>query len=134
MTIFSKTPGAGDRPEQAGLTIIAVGATVVGDLTSEGVIKVEGTVEGAVRGAEQLLVARGGVIRGDVQATELVVGGEIHGGVHGENRVEIQAGALVHGDIRTQRILIADGAKVNGEITMDTADTMPAVPHDSHIR
>jgi cytoskeletal protein CcmA (bactofilin family) len=124
----------GERSEGAGLTIIAAGATVVGDLTSEGVVKIEGIVEGAVRGAEQLLVARGGVVRGDVQATEAVVGGEIHGAVHGETRVEIQAGALVHGDIRTQRLLIADGAKVNGEITMDTAEASTPAVHDSHIR
>ena len=127
MAIFSRTsqPGRPDSParrgEAAGLTIIAIGTTVVGDIAGEGVVKIEGTVDGTVRAGTQLLVAPGAVIRGDVYATEIVAGGEIRGGVNGEERVEIQAGAVIDGDIRTQRIHISDGGRVNGQITMDAA-------------
>lgn len=125
MAIFSKTQpgrpeGTGRRGEPAGLTIIAVGSTLVGDLVSEGVVKVEGVIEGTVRAGTQLLVAPGAVIRGDVQANEIVAGGEIHGAVIADERVEIQAGALIYGDIRAQRLHIADGGKVNGQITMES--------------
>jgi len=125
MAIFSRPsqPGRPDSParrgEPAGLTIIAIGTTIVGDIASEGVVKVEGSVEGTIRAGSQLLVAQGAMIRGDVFAVEVVAGGEIHGGVNGEERVEIQAGARVDGDIRTQRIHIADGGRVNGQITME---------------
>jgi cytoskeletal protein CcmA (bactofilin family) len=126
MAIFSsrtsqpgRPEGSGRRGEPAGLTIIAVGTTVVGDLVSEGVVKVEGVIEGTVRAGTQLLVAPGAVIRGDVQGAEIIAGGEIHGAVTAEERVEIQAGALVFGDIRAQRLHIADGGKVNGQITME---------------
>lgn len=126
MAIFTRTTpggradGAPRRSEPAGLTIIAVGATLVGDIASEGVIKVEGVIEGSVRAGTQLLVAPGAVIRGDVFAHEIVAGGEIRGGVHADGRVEIQAGATIDGDIRTQRLHIADGGRVNGQITMET--------------
>jgi cytoskeletal protein CcmA (bactofilin family) len=125
MAIFtsSSKPGRPEasarRGEPAGLTIIAIGTTIIGDVNSEGVGKVEGTVEGTVRAGTQLLVAPGAIIRGDIHATEIVAGGEIHGGVNAEERVEIQAGAVVAGDIRTQRIHIADGGRVNGQITME---------------
>jgi cytoskeletal protein CcmA (bactofilin family) len=59
------------------------------------------------------------VIRGDVQANEIIAGGEIHGAVLADERVEIQAGAQIFGDIRAQRLHIADGGKVNGQITME---------------
>jgi len=128
MAIFSNRPSQGHRPEgaprrneSAGLTIIAAGTTIVGDIGSEGVVKVEGEIQGTVRAATQLLVAPGAMIRGDVFAPEIVAGGEIHGSVHAEERVEIQAGALVDGDIQTQRILIADGGRVNGQIRMDVS-------------
>jgi cytoskeletal protein CcmA (bactofilin family) len=113
------TPRRGDPN---GLTIIAVGATIVGDIASEGVVKIEGTIQGTVRAGTQLLVAPGALIRGDVFAAEVVAGGEIHGGVNAEQRVEIQAGATIHGDIRTQRIHIADGGRVNGQISMEPGD------------
>jgi cytoskeletal protein CcmA (bactofilin family) len=125
MAIFSSRPSQGGRPDAprrsdpAGLTIIAAGTTIVGDVGSEGVVKVEGTVQGTVRAATQLLVAPGALIRGDVFAPEIVAGGEIHGSVHGEERVEIQAGALVDGDIQTQRLHIAEGGRVNGQISME---------------
>lgn len=118
MAIFSRPQGA-SRPEAAGLTIIAIGATVAGDVSSEGVVKVEGNVEGTVRAGGQLLVAAGALIRGDVYANEVIAGGEIHGTIHAGERVEIQAGALVEGDIRTTRLHIADGGRVNGQITME---------------
>jgi cytoskeletal protein CcmA (bactofilin family) len=125
MAIFSRPtqPGRPDSPsrrnEPAGLTIIAIGTTIVGDVASEGVVKVEGNVEGTIRAGSQLLVAQGALIRGDVFASEIVAGGEIHGGVNAGERVEIQAGAMVDGDIRTPRIHIADGGRVNGQITME---------------
>jgi len=125
MAIFSSRPSQSGRPDSprrtdpAGLTIIAAGTTIVGDVGSEGVVKIEGTVQGTVRAATQILVAPGAMIRGDVFAPEIVAGGEIHGSVHADERVEIQAGAMVDGDIQTQRLLIADGGKVNGQISME---------------
>jgi cytoskeletal protein CcmA (bactofilin family) len=143
MAIFSRTPQSGrpDAPsrrnEPAGLTIIAVGTTVIGDVASEGVVKVEGTVEGTVRAGTQLLVAPGAVIRGDVHAIEIVAGGEIHGGVNADERVEIQAGAAIAGDIRTGRLHIADGGRVNGQIIMEPTGAgrgeRPAVPERTEI-
>jgi cytoskeletal protein CcmA (bactofilin family) len=128
MAIFSRPTQSGRsdsatrRGDPNSLTIIAVGATIVGDIASEGVVKIEGTVQGTVRAGTQLLVAPGALIRGDVFAAEVVAGGEIHGGVNAEQRVEIQAGATIHGDIRTQRIHIADGGRVNGQISMEPGD------------
>jgi cytoskeletal protein CcmA (bactofilin family) len=152
MAIFSgstKHPGesGGRRAESAGLTIIAGGTTVVGDVESEGVVKIEGEVRGSVRAAGQILIAKGGIVRGDVVTREAVIGGEIEGAVRAEERVEIQSGAVVNGDILTQRILVADGGKVNGQLSMTASDgdmsdishggdtnTSRPQPSDSHIR
>jgi cytoskeletal protein CcmA (bactofilin family) len=135
MAIFSSRPqqaprpeGASRRGEAAGLTIIAVGTTIVGDVGSESVIKVEGIVEGTVRAGHQLLVSPGALIRGDVFAAEVVAGGEIHGSIHAAERVEVQNGAVIHGDIRTQRIQIAEGGKVNGQISMEPTGEAPVLP------
>lgn len=137
MAIFSSRPSQGGRPDAprrsdpAGLTIIAAGTTIVGDVGSEGVVKVEGTVQGTVRAATQLLVAPGALIRGDVFAPEIVAGGEIHGSVHGEERVEIQSGAMVDGDIQTQRLHIAEGGRVNGQISMELTGERQASERES---
>lgn len=116
----------------AGLSIIGVGMTVHGDVDTGGVVKVEGTVNGHVSASQQVLVAKGGQIDGDVDTREAVVGGIVHGAVRASERVEIQTGAMVRGDITTKRIAVAEGAVLNGSIKMgeieDTAKTGPQRP------
>ena len=110
-----KSPAA---PPPGGLSIIAVGMTVHGDIDSNGTVKVEGTVDGNVFTRNQVLVAKGGVVRGDLEARECVVGGAVYGSIISTDRVEVQPGATVHGDVTTKRIAVAEGAMLNGLIRM----------------
>jgi len=105
-------------PAPAGLSIIAIGLTVRGDLDSNGTVKVEGTVEGHVSTRAQALVAKGGAVHGDVDAREAIIGGTVAGSIRAQERVEIQNGAVVAGDITTRRILVAEGASLNGQVRM----------------
>ena len=126
MAIFGKsdkiasTPAGAGRAATpvAGLSIIGAGMTVHGDLETAGVIKVEGTVNGHVSAAQQVLVAKGGQIDGDVTTAEAVIGGIVHGSVIARQRVEVQAGATVQGDVTTKRIAVAEGAVLNGTVKM----------------
>jgi cytoskeletal protein CcmA (bactofilin family) len=128
MGIFGrKKPAAEARAPQprgssaptGALSIIGAGMTVRGDLDANGVVKIEGTVDGNVRAAAQVLVAKGGSVQGDVDTTEAVVGGTVSGAIRARDRVEIQSGASVYGDITTRRIAVAEGGTLNGLIRMD---------------
>jgi cytoskeletal protein CcmA (bactofilin family) len=103
---------------QSGLTIIAAGTRVTGDVESDGVVKVEGEVVGGVRAQRQVLVARGGRVEGDVVSPDAVLGGVVQGSVAAEDRVEVQPGAVVHGDIVTGRLIVQEGGEVNGSVHM----------------
>ena len=112
-------PMKGDlRRADGGLSIIATGTTIIGDVRTDGTVKVEGAVEGHVIAAQQVLLARGSQVKGDVQTREAVIGGLVEGSIHATERVEIQATAVVQGDISTQRIVIAEGGQVNGALVM----------------
>ena len=100
------------------LTIIAVGTSITGDVGSEGIVKIEGRIEGSVRAASQVLIAKGGLVAGDIHTREAVVGGDVQGSVHAEERVEIQSTASVEGDIVTLKIQIAEGGRVSGALKM----------------
>lgn len=100
------------------LSVIGVGMTIRGDVETAGVVKVEGTVEGHVTAGTQALVARGGVVKGDIETGEAIIGGTVAGAVHAADRVEIQSGAAVQGDITTRRIAVAEGATLNGQVRM----------------
>jgi cytoskeletal protein CcmA (bactofilin family) len=100
------------------VSVIGAGLKITGDVESSGVIKVEGTVEGNIRGARQLLLGKGGTIRGDLHANEIVLAGTVVGTVTASDRVEIQGSSAVHGDIYTKSIVVLEGAVINGTVRM----------------
>lgn len=119
------------RTDQIPFSIIASDMTVIGDLETEGVVRVEGRVRGTVRVGSQVLVAAGAVIEGDLHTQEAVVAGTVSGAIVARERVELQASAVVSGDIHTPRIAIVEGAKVSGEVKMDVSGLATAQA-DSH--
>ena len=124
MSIFTKpttekVPMRNDSPPpEAGLSVIASGMKIVGDIESTGVVKIEGIVEGAVRGARQLLLGRQGTVHGDIRAHEVVIGGTVVGTIVAEERVEIQGTSRVQGDIHTKSIVVLEGGVINGTVRM----------------
>ena len=132
MAIFSgeKREG-GEHPrrratDQRPLSIVAHDLLVTGDLIADGVVKVEGRVKGNIRAGNQILIAPGATIEGDLHTKEAVIGGDVRGVIHAGERVELQATAVVEGDIHTPRIAILEGARVTGEVKMDAAVAQPA--------
>ena len=108
------------RTDQIPFSIIASDMTVIGDLETDGVVRIEGRIRGTVRVGSQVLVAPGAVIEGDLHTQEAVIAGQVSGAIHASERVELQATAMVAGDILTPRISIVEGGRVTGEVKMDT--------------
>ena len=124
MSIFTKpttekVPMRNDAPPpEAGLSVIASGMKIIGDIESTGVVKIEGIVEGAIRGARQLLLGRQGTVHGDIRAHEVVIGGTVVGTIVADERVEIQGTSSVQGDIHTKSIVVLEGGVINGTVRM----------------
>ncbi len=108
---------------EAGLSIIAAGMQVVGDITAEGIVKVEGAVRGNMQVGRQVLVAKGGLVEGDIHTREAILGGEVRGGVIASERIEVQPTCVVHGDLTTPMLLVQEGGEVNGVLRMGAAAT-----------
>jgi cytoskeletal protein CcmA (bactofilin family) len=124
MSIFTKpttekVPMRNDSPPpEAGLSVIASGMKIIGDIESTGVVKIEGIVEGAIRGARQLLLGRQGTVHGDIRAHEVIIGGTVVGTIVADERVEIQGTSTVQGDIHTKSIVVLEGGVINGTVRM----------------
>lgn len=124
MAMFSSTgreTGGRPSPRPNGtddLSILGPGARVKGELDVDGVIKIEGTVEGTVRARGQVLVVKGGMVEGDIFGRQVVIGGEVRGGVFADERAEIQATSVINGDITTPQITVLEGGSINGKINM----------------
>jgi cytoskeletal protein CcmA (bactofilin family) len=118
-----------ERGGKGDMANIGKSITINGDLTGEEDLVIEGKVEGKVTlPNSQLTIGANGTIKAEVQAKSVVVIGRVSGNVRGTERVEIQATGVVEGDVIAPRLVVAEGAVVNGSIQM-TAKTGSAAAH-----
>ena len=103
------------------LTIIGPEAFFHGSVTVRGSVRVEGEMEGNITEAIEVVIGRGGKVRGDVCADRLEVAGEVRGDVVCSSYLEIKAGGKVIGNIRAPKLLMEDGAVFEGHCAMSEA-------------
>jgi len=106
--------------------------TIKGDISGDEDLLVEGKVDGKVELPEnQLTVGANGICEATVTAKTVIVTGRVAGDVTGLERVEIQASGVVDGDVKAPRLVVEEGAVLNGSISMtkkDGAQPQPAKP------
>ena len=98
-------------PRQQG-TVIAKGLKIVGSVTAEGLVEVNGQIEGELH-CTSLVIARGAHINGVVAAERVVVDGKVEGPIQG-GEVILRSQAHVVGDIHHQSLAIERGAYFDG--------------------
>ncbi|MEI7895109.1 MAG: polymer-forming cytoskeletal protein [Myxococcales bacterium] len=100
-------------------TVIGVGITIEGEITTEEDVVVHGTLRGKLETKEHVSVEQGAVVEADVTSNTLMLAGTLTGNVSSGERVDLQSSAKLVGNVRTARITIADGAQFKGNVEMD---------------
>ena len=111
---------------QSGYSVLDAQVVVRGDIETDGMLRIDGRLEGNVRRAAVVVVGAGASIVGNVTARELVVGGTIAGNIVVETRVEVESTAEVDGDIEADAILIHEGGAVRGRLCVRTRSGAPS--------
>ena len=114
------TPGAGSdaagfqaKPKPSP-SLLSNDLTIKGNVTTNGDIQIEGTIEGDVR-AHLVTVGESATIKGEIAADEVVVNGRVIGCLRGL-KVRLTATARVEGDIVHKTIAIESGAQFEGTV------------------
>lgn len=123
---MARDRGNAGAPPESVISIIGAGMSVVGDCTTDGTLRIEGTVEGTVRAAKAVVVGREGVVDGSVTTQDAVIAGRITGTVTADSRLEVQASARIDGEVRARRMQLEEGALLNGTLTMGEKAEAPA--------
>jgi cytoskeletal protein CcmA (bactofilin family) len=103
--------GAMLRSKQ-GKTVIGQGFKIMGSVTAEGLVQVNGQIEGDLN-CTSLIVSPGAKIVGTVTAEQVEVNGTVEGPIHGGD-VVLRSKAHVVGDIHHQFLTIGKGAYFEG--------------------
>jgi cytoskeletal protein CcmA (bactofilin family) len=93
-------------------TVIAKGLKIVGTVTAEGLVEVNGRVDGELH-CTSLVISRGAHVAGTIAAGRVVVDGNVEGPIQGGD-VILKSKAHVVGDIHHQSLSIESGAFFDG--------------------
>lgn len=105
-----------------GYSLVDHHLAIVGNLVTDGTVRVEGLLEGTHHRAGKLIVGASATVIGDVEAQEVVVAGTLSGDLHVHGRVDIKRCATVTGDIRAAAVMLEDGGTVHGHLIVRPAE------------
>ena len=100
------------------------GLQLTGEVTvSEGLV-IEGTFDGNVTSTdENLTVGKKGRVKGELRGIVVSVRGTVEGKIYGDDVVRLYPTAVVDGTVYCKRLIIDDGATLNGNIDMAADDS-----------
>ena len=107
---------------------IGRGISVQGVVQDAERLVVEGTVESTILHASELIVAQGGLFRGEVEVEDSEVAGTIDGTLTARGSLVVRATGKVLGTARCRRLQVEDGGQITGRIEMITEAPRPAEP------
>jgi len=115
------TPGRREATGEGKDAMANIGKSISikGDLTGEEDLVVEGKVEGKIDLPQnELTIGANGNAQAEVHAKTVLVVGRVTGNISASERVEIQSTGVVEGDVRAPRLVVQEGARLNGAIHM----------------
>ena len=107
--------------------------TLVGTLSVDGDVRIEGTVQGDVSATGEVSVQTGGNAHARIDARDIVIAGEMEGTATARDLVVLADTATFSGELRASRLRVDEGATVNATIAMTgTGDAPPARRFEEH--
>lgn len=112
-----------ERPQlQEGLiAFIGPGVVFKGTLTFEGVLRVEGQIEGQIMTRGTLIVGPGASVQAEIHAGKVVSCGRIIGNIQALEGVQFMKPGAFDGIVRTPSLSIEEGVQFNGTCEMAKA-------------
>lgn len=135
MAIFGKsdnapqeTPApvrAAEGPAGAASTVLGSRARFVGEISGEEDILIHGRCEGNIKVNRKVTISASGELQGDVHARWVVVVGRVEGQIRADEKAELLASASVLGNVQAPKVIIAEGAQLQGNVAMSAAAAAP---------
>ncbi len=96
--------------------------SLVGKLTTEGDVRVQGTLEGEVAAAGDVSIEDKATVKANIEGRNVSVRGDIEGDLVVKDRLLLAGSGSVQGNVRVRRLAIEDGATLNGNVSMSKGE------------
>ena len=110
-----KTKMNGDSEE---ITIISYGVKVEGKVSSNGSIRLDGTIQGDIICQGSVTIGESGEVFGKVNGQSITIGGKVEGMINAKEKLMLESKADLKGDIFTKILVVEAGARFDGKSNM----------------
>jgi len=97
---------------------IAKGTIIRGDIETEGVLRIDGTLIGNILSKGKVVIGSTGKVEGEVICQTANIMGHMSGQIRVEELLALQSSAKLHGDVVTGKLSIEPGAEFNATCKM----------------
>lgn len=97
---------------------IGQGSTIKGDITTEGDLRIDGTLKGTIHSKGRLVLGETGFIEGEIICQNALIAGTVKAKIQVTELLSLKAKANLHGDIITNKLSIEPGANFTGSCSM----------------
>jgi len=101
-----------------GASLIAAGTTLKGDITSNGDIRIDGTLLGNMQCSAKVIIGANGVVEGDISGQQADIMGKITGTIKVKDLLQLKGGSMVSGNLHAGKLQIEPSANFNGQCHM----------------
>ena len=117
----SKSDISTDAPVQGGASIIAAGTSLKGDITSNGDIRIDGTLQGNIHCTAKVVIGANGVVEGDIAGQQADIMGKVNGTIKVKELLQLKGGSNINGNIYASKLQIEPSANFNGQCHMNSS-------------
>lgn len=101
-------------------TLIGTGAVFDGNLSAPESVRIDGTLNGNCDCKAQLVVGVEGVIKGDINAQNVLISGKVEGDIIANGKIELLSTGKIAGNITAKSLVIDEDACFDGRCSMTT--------------
>lgn len=107
-----------NSPQQ---NIIAQGTTFVGDITSNGAFRIDGTIKGTLKTSGKTVVGKSGILNGMLEGENADFEGKFSGKLKLSGTLSLKSSAHIEGEVEVGKLAVEPGATFNAVCSMKGA-------------
>lgn len=116
---------ASDINTSGGINSLGHGTKLVGDLSAQSDIRIDGELEGNLKCEGKVILGPKGVIKGTIDCQSAVIEGTISGTLKVKEILQVKESAKITGEITTDKLMVQSGAVFNVKCEMGGQKIVP---------
>jgi len=119
----SKSDGLGETPASGSASLIGAGTSMKGDITSNGDLRIDGTLVGNIHCSAKVVIGANGVVEGDISGQQADIMGTVTGTIKVKDLLQLKSSCVVNGNLQSAKLQIEPSASFNGQCHMTPEET-----------